>query len=321
MSTSCPRLTACWELVTTALKQIRLTLEPSIDTSLSVASLRKRDDYVRLVTARCFLLSHKWEWRLNDAYTMFSQLVEIFKSRKFGNLNGEESDFPAFLRRSNLQLLTEIRNTDTAFTLFLKLIVLAVRTSTPGSDEGDQRSTPGMKKLLSLAVPLSGVPFTKESRPSDQDLSMLYNRFSAQIITIYLEPTEGNLKSRISRARGYVDFKGADWKSRQACVRALMHLAILARHLFLPLAEPLGWLEEMTGTLLDEYHDMELAHKSHPTFAQAMSYTKTDKNHCVLSIQLLLGSVRRIIETSSMDPNKIDDNCYPDPALLEGRKS
>ncbi len=81
---------------------------------------------------------------------------------------------------------------------------------------------------------------------------MLYNRFSSIIIAIYLERSVATLKGRVEQARRYVDFPNLDWKSKQACIRAAMHITILVKHLGLPLDEPLKWFEDMTNVLLTE---------------------------------------------------------------------
>ena len=317
IATTSNNLSASWEVVATALDSIKL-VHTLADDKLPFTALRKRDHYVRMVVARCYLLGTRWQWSMRDAYVMFNKLVEIFKSRKFGNLLSEESDFPAFLRYSNLQMLTELRKSDSAFGLFLKLVVLAGRCKDCGS-ELVQRVNARLRKLLSLTVPLSGVPFNRVSPPLGQELSMLYNRFSSIIVAIYLEPTAINLRSRLVQARRYVIFSEADWKSRQACIRALMYTAILSRYLELPLDEPLAWLEEMVDALLRDYDEAEKALKV-PGNKLAANTASDSKNKIVLTIQLLLGCVRKILETSSMDPDAPLSAQYPPLGLINARK-
>lgn len=147
---------------------------------------------------------------------------------------------------------------------------------------------------------------------------MLYNRFSSIIIAIYLERSAAALKGRVEQARRYVDFPNLDWKSKQACIRAAMHIAILAQHLRLPLAEPLKWFEDITIVLLREYHESATQPKA-PREASLPSRME-DQGRIVLCLQLLLGSVRLIIETPSMDPEAAISPAYPDVGLLSGRK-
>ncbi|KAI0916960.1 hypothetical protein AcW2_007217 [Taiwanofungus camphoratus] len=304
MSTSTPRLPACWQLVTIALERVRLASERASDATLTKRGLRKRDEYIRLLISRCLILNHRWHWQLDDASGLFNRLLDIFKSRLFANLSDEPPDFPSFLRHNNLQLLSENKRSDTAFTLFLKLIVQAAKDGSK-QHEGRQAATMSskIKKLLSLCVPVGSVPFTKATPPTDQELSMLYNRFSAVAIAIYLEPVMANLKYRIANARRYVNFKDTDNETRRACIRGLMHLAILLRHLHLPLDDILDWLSDMTNILIDEYCEGGLAGHA--------------KNWIIICIQMLLGCVRRIIETPLMDPGETVAQ-YPDPMLLQG---
>ncbi|KZT27796.1 hypothetical protein NEOLEDRAFT_1130281 [Neolentinus lepideus HHB14362 ss-1] len=306
MVTSTPRLPAAWELVEYVLKRIRLTAESDSAQGLSKRSLSKRDGYIRLVVSRCFMLWKRWHWRLDNALPIFNHLVEIFKSRKFTNLLDERSDFPNFLRRANLQLLSECSSGDTAFTIFLKLIVQTVHDFRVYSEQiGKDTSVPKLKKLLSLAIPVGSVPFTKATPPMGQELSMLYNRYSAIAIAVYLDPTTANIRYRLSHAQRYVVFKDADFTTRMACIRGVMHLAMLIRHLQVPMDAVNEWLAEITNVLVDECTEMATAER-----------LGESRNRILLLIQLLLGSVRRVIETPNMDPSRTA--VYPDPGLLEG---
>ncbi|KAH7914631.1 Mus7/MMS22 family-domain-containing protein [Hygrophoropsis aurantiaca] len=311
MSTSGCRLPAFWDAVSFALKQIRLAADPEADRRLIRAALEKRDNYIRLITSRCFLLWSRWKWHLDDALPMFSQLVEIFKSRKFANLCDELPDFLSFMLSDDIQLLSSHRPTDTAFELFLKLVVQAAQTGHEGeSDTIIRQKSSQVKKILHLAVPVGSVPFTKSQPPPAHDLSMLYNRLSAMAVTILIDPSLPNIRHRLGQARRCVNFKEADINSRNACIRASKCFAVILRHHCIPLTDILGWLEEMTTVLVEEYQ------------ASYSSNVKDDKTSIVqpmvvLNIHMLLGSVRQIIETQSLDPTR-NDSEYPDPALLEG---
>ncbi|KAI0715629.1 Mus7/MMS22 family-domain-containing protein [Cerioporus squamosus] len=312
-SSMTPRIPPSWATIVSVLERAPLSKDEKVDEKLSRRVIHKRDEYVRVLVCRCLWLNLKWHWRLDvdDASLVFNRLNDIFKSRRFASLADEQSDFPAFLRHYNLALLKAKNRSDTAFTLFLKLVVRAaddVRKYSPQFAEL-KMIPPSLKKVLSLAVPVGSVPFTKTKPPTNHELSMLYNRFSAIAVAIYLEPTEANSKYRLSTARRYVNFRDADDETRRACIRGSMHLAILLRHLDLPLTDTLAWLEDMTNVLIDEYQASD-ASKGTPGEPRLKSGT-------VLSIQLLLGSIRRILETSSMDSEQKKPK-YPDPALLQG---
>ncbi|RPD62610.1 hypothetical protein L226DRAFT_458818, partial [Lentinus tigrinus ALCF2SS1-7] len=312
-SSMTPRLPPSWQTIVAILERAPLSKDEKADELRTRRVIHKRDEYVRVLVCRCLWLNLKWHWRLDvdDAPLVINRLIDVFKSRRFASLADEQSDFPAFLRHYNLALLKAKNRSDTAFTLFLKMVVRAaddVRKHHPQFAES-KTVPPALKKILSLVVPVGSVPFVKAKPPTNHELSMLYNRFSAISVAIYLEPTEANLKYRLSTARRYVNFKDADDETRRACIRGSMHLAILLRHLGLPLTDILAWLEEMTNVLIDEYQASD-ASKGQPGEPRLKSGT-------VLSIQLLLGSIRRILEVSSMDPEQ-KKHKYPDPALLQG---
>jgi hypothetical protein len=314
MTTSICRLPASWELVAFALKHIRLAADPEADKVLSERILDKRDEYIWLIASRCFILCNRWHWRIDDASTMFNQLASIFRSRKFANLRREASDFPSFMLENDLQLLTLYQPSDTAFELFLKLIVQALKDCHPDDGTNAQR-TSKLTKLLALAVPVGSVPFTKSTPPTVHELSMLYNRLSAVAVAIYLESSPASVKKRLTNARRYINFKDADDTTRIACIRGMMRFAIMMRYRRLPLDDVLSWLAEMTNILVDEYQDIDaLANKMN-----GIQPSNAARQRAVFAIQVLLGSVRHIIETSNIDPTQSQKQ-YPEPALLNGRK-
>ena len=304
ISSEVPQLSACWDMVLLALRRIRLVTGQTDDSQLRRRRLIKRDQYIRLLFSRCFFLRKPWSWNLKDASALFGLLSDVFKNRKFSNLNAEASDFPSFLRHDDMSLLSEYRNSDTAFGLFLKLAVLAVQDMRGVVDD------PGLplklRKLMSVLIPVGSVPFTKNTPPTSQELSMLYNRLSSIAIAIYLDPSAANANSRIAQARRYVAFKDADLSTRRACIRGMMHFAMITCRLQLPLTPTLEWMTEATDTLLDEYQ------------AFPPNDPRTElRNRIVLTLQLLVGSLRRILECIG----KKDPKVYPDPVFMEGRKS
>lgn len=301
-SLSSPRAPASWQCVELALDRVKLTADPALQAPLSKRSLQKRDEYIRIQLARCLILARKWKWSLGDAINLVNRLLEIFKSRNFANMTDEYPEFPSFLRHNNIHLLNENKRSDTAFTLFLKLVVKAVNDTRPPAqvNNGAPAISPKVKKLLSLIAPVTAVAFTKAKPPTAQQLSMLYNRFSAVAVTIYLEPSLAGVKYSLGKARRYVKFEDADDETRRACIRGLMHLAILLRHLHMPLQDIWDWLAHMSNVLVDEY-------------------TQTHGARIATGIQMLLGCVRRVIETPLMDPGQTVA-AYPDPAWLNGRE-
>ncbi|KIK80889.1 hypothetical protein PAXRUDRAFT_833254 [Paxillus rubicundulus Ve08.2h10] len=306
LSTSTFRLPAAWDLVANALKKIVLTANPDKERQLPPRVLKKRDHYLSCVVSRCFLLWSQWGWRLDDAMAMFKSLQEIFRSRNFVNLLNERSAPMGFLENSDLELLFKRDPHDSVFEVFLKMVVQAVYSLNSNLELDPKQRSANIKKLLQMAVPVSPVPFSRSSPPSPHALSMLVNRFSAMAVAIHLDPTPPNVKFRIGQARRCVSFKDADDNSRVACVYGMMYFAMIVRHNSIVggLEEVLGWLGEMADVLMDEYKEAEAS-------------TGARKRAIMMLVQLLIGSVRRVIETQSLDKGRIRVE-YPDPALLDG---
>ena len=304
LSTSVFRLPAAWDLVATALKKIVLTSNAEKERQLPQRALKKRDDYISCVVSRCFLLWSQWGWRLDDGIVMFKSLQEIFRSRNFANLLNERSVPMGFLEHGDLDLLSQRDPHDSVFEIFLKMVVQAVYLLNANVELDAKQRSAHIKKFLQMAVPVSPVPFSRSAPPSAHALSMLVNRFSAMVTAVHLDPTSSNVKFRIGQAKRCVSFKDADDHSRVACVYGMMNFAMIVRHhkTVGALEEVLGWLGEMADVLMDEYKEGEAGRKSTTTL-----------------IQLLVGSVRRVLETPSLDkePSRAE---YPDPALLDGRE-
>jgi hypothetical protein len=299
MTTATPRLPACWELVVLALRMIRLSADPVVDRDLSASSLDKRDAYLHLMTLRCFHLWHRWRWSLDGASTLFNYLVDIFKSRKFAKLHHETADYPAFMLTGDWGLLSSHRRDDTAFMLFLKLMYHATSTD---KTNPDRVISPKSKKLLSLAIPVGALPFSKSSQTQVQDLSMVFNRLAAVAIGIHLDP--GNHISRIAHARTYVNFYDADETTRLAVMRGMMYLGILLKNCNVPLDGIADWIIEMADALADEF-------KAIPkTITPAEHHLHDQKCRVMVLVTILLRAVRRIVEAYQ------DTAQYPEPRLL-----
>ncbi|SJL03746.1 uncharacterized protein ARMOST_07103 [Armillaria ostoyae] len=287
---SAPQAPAAWKIVATALKTICLVENKVRDAALQEESKAKRDQYIGTVVRRCFQLWSRCHWKLDDVSPTLTHLADVFRSRHFANLRHEKSNFPAFMRHNDLSMLSQVQKHDSAFVLFLKLIVQFARESKPP----DSSVLPmKVKKFLSLAVPVGTLAFSKRCPPSANDLSMLHNRHIATVIAIYLDP-EDHVR-RITHARSYVKFDEADFGTRLVAMQALMHYSRVMVALKLPLAGVAEWLRAIVGVVVDEYNP-------------AVDH----KNDTVLPVQTVLRCVGRILEVYN-DPATRD---YPEPELL-----
>ena len=292
MTTGVPRLPACWDLVVFALKKIRLNEDPKTDLGMPSAMLLQRDKYIGLVMTRCFHLRERWRWKLDDASILFNQLAVIFRSRKFVNLRHEGTGYPKFFKDRNWDLLASYDPKDTAFVLFLKLIVQAVK-----DDQGGIQGKLSLKakKLLSLAVPVASLPFSKTNPPTLHELTMFYNRLSAVAIAVYLELDEYD--SRTRQAREYIKFADADDTTRSAVIGGMMNWAIMMVNREIKLDAITAWIGEMAQVLSVELKETNLN-------------ATIRRDRLILLSCVLLGAVRHILTAY------IGFSRYPEPSLL-----
>ena len=304
MSTSNFRVPPSWDMVVFALKHIRLTAEPGIDRTLPLHIITKRDAYVRVVIARCLILRQRWRWKLDDASLLFNHLVDIFRSRKFSNLHGEALDFPTFMKTNDFGLLLAEGKGDSAFTIFLKLVVEASAEMKAAAPDDDYPNS--IKKLLSLVVPVGSVPFENSTAPRGNELSMLYNRFSTIAVAIHIDPSPVRLRQRLAHARRFVDFVGSNEATRTICMNAMMHFGIQVHRLGLPMKEILDWSGGMADSLITAYLEIDV---------QGPKVRVADqKRQAIRSLEILLACIRSVIETTSRG----DESTYPLPGYLQG---
>ena len=306
VSTSTSRLSTSWEIVLLALDRIRLVADPQVDGGLSARNLRRRDAYVHLVVSRCFLLHQRWHWRLDDdaSAAVFRRLVEIFKSRRFADLRGEIAGFPTFVQENDARLLVQHASTDSAFSIFLKLIYASAQQTRPPAMR-EEEYLGRIKKLLSLITPVGSVqaqlgpgpPGTSTgARPlDDTQLSMLYNRFGALALAMRVLPSAANALYRISLARRYVDVARASAPMRAVCIRASTLLALQALDMALPVAPALEWSAEIARVLLTEFRGLASAGRS---------AGKEERVQCVQLLLSGLGEVSRVATSPAADRDK-----------------
>ena len=300
MTTGLPRLPACWDLVVFALKKIRLNEDPKIDLGMPSAMLLQRDKYIGLVMTRCFHLRERWRWKLDDASILFNQLAVIFRSRKFVNLRHEGTGYPKFFKDRNWDLLSSYDAHDTAFVIFVKLIVQAAKDD-QGSVEG--KLSLKVKKLLSLAVPVASLPFSKTNPPTLRELTMFYNRLSAAAIAVYLELDEYDFRTR--QVREYIKFADADDTTRSAVIGGMMNWAIMMVNREIKLDAVTTWIGEMAQVL-----SVELKETSKDTADESNKANSLRRDRLILLSCVLLGAVRHILTAY------ISLGQYPDPSLL-----
>lgn len=302
VSTSSTRMVTSWEIVLLALDHIRLVADPQIDSGLSTRSLRRRDGYIRLVVSRCLILHQRWCWRLDDdaSAVLFRRLVDIFKSRKFADLRGEIAGFAAFVQESEARLLAEHAATDSAFTIFLKLIFASAEQMRPSLRDDEYLGR--AKKLLSLVTPVGSVQLSALRSPFDEQLSMLYNRFSSLALAIRILPSAENVLYRISLARRYVDFGQSAAVTRSVCIRAANFLALQALDMALPVGPTLEWTSDIARILILEFRAAVSVVAGETVASLVNGEVRGSRTELVQCTQLLLSGLRdmcRVTTTSA----------------------
>jgi Mus7/MMS22 family len=302
VSTSTTRMSTSWDLILFALDFIRLVADPQVDSGLSSRNLRRRDAYIRLVVSRCFILHQRWRWRLEDDgfAALFRCLVEIFKSRKFADLRGEIAGFATFVQENDARLLAAHASTDSAFTIFLKLIFASAEQMRPTMREDEYLGR--TKKLLSLVTPVGSVQLNALRSPFDEQLSMLYNRFSSLALAIRVLPSVENMLYRVSLARRYVDFGRSAAPTRSVCIRAASLLVLQALDMTLPIGPALEWTSEIAQILISEFRAAGVT-ASAPSTTEDARRRKTELVQCTQLLLSGLLDISRAIASAEKDPS------------------
>lgn len=307
MTSGQPRLPACWDVAVFALKRIRLTVDPE-DSNTKAAE--RRDAYVAIVVKRCLLLHERWKWNLHDASTMFNALSDIFKSRKFANLWHEQGDFADFFKKANWDLLLSYDPNDTAYAVFLKLIVQAAHEDPMYIQK---KTSPKVKKWLSLAVPLGNINLPKGTQ---HNLSMFYNRLSAVAIAVDLDA--GEYEDRTLKARTYIDFANADLNTRFAVIRGMGYWSIMMVARGVKLDAIVDWIQEIATVIEADLKRCRTPSGTSLTSgnsAQNEEQRKTEEGNALLFTSFLLSTVRWIIDAHAKA------NLYPEPSLISNNIS
>ncbi|KAJ8094690.1 hypothetical protein PM082_010696 [Marasmius tenuissimus] len=273
-----PHLSAIWSVVCLALKQVCLNAG-DWDKGRSEDTLRQRDMYVRMVVTRCFLLTSTWKWKVEGKgdTQMLEFLKQIFGTRSFANLYGEKADYPDFLRTLNWDLCWRYRKEDTAFVMFLKLVVQALGSSNPSEVPKTSRT----RKICSMVVPQSPVNLTNGQPPTPTEIGKLCNRIAATSLIIYFD--SGQLGLRLAHARKYVEFEKAEINARTIFIRSLMRLSMLMVHSGIDMTEIFDWFGDIGKVLRAELLSQH---------ADTKAYNST-----VLQVGLLLRTLHYIIVT------------------------
>ncbi|KAG8793804.1 hypothetical protein FRC12_001576 [Ceratobasidium sp. 428] len=275
-----------WPWVCKTIKDIRLKEDKVVE---EARQRRQRVDYyVRIVTARCWLLHTMWGWNYSKPDRLLNLLYPVFQTRKLAKLRDERTDFPAFIRNLDIEQLARFSNGDTAWSMFLKIF----RKNTVDSPTS-------ARKLYSAYSPVAVLNFTNDNPATDMDLSRLFNSFAMFLVILITDPTSERGADCIRRMQGLVSFKTADMRSREACIRAFQYTGLLFKYHQLELEPLVSWMHLMLESLQSDMRgDIQLA----------------QRNRLVILVLCLVRSVAAITSTCGFDRDS--KKTYPEVALL-----
>jgi len=145
----------------------------------------------------------------------------------------------------------EDANMGSAFTIFLKLIFASAEQMWPTLSEDKYLGQ--TKKLLLLVTPVGTVQLSTLRSPFDEQLLVLYNRFSLLALTIRIILSAENVLYHISLARHHVDFGRFVAATCSVYICATNFLALQALDMALPVGPVLKWTFEITQVLILEF--------------------------------------------------------------------
>ncbi|KAG9122528.1 hypothetical protein FRC07_001056 [Ceratobasidium sp. 392] len=275
-----------WPWVCKTIKDIRLKEDNVVE---EARQRRQRVDYyVRIVTARCWLLHTMWGWNYSQPDRLLNLLYPVFQTRKLAKLRDERTDFPTFIRNLDIEHLGRFSNGDTAWSMFLKIFRKNI-VDNPAS----------ARKLYSAYSPVAVLNFTNENPATDMDLSRLFNSFAMFLVILITDPTSERGADCVRRMQGLVSFKTADMRSREACIRAFQYAGLLFKYYELELEPLVSWMHLMLQPLQD---DMQ----GESSLAQ--------RNRLVVLVLCLVRSVATVTSTCGFDRDS--KKTYPEVALL-----
>lgn len=292
------RLASYWPIVCRALSLIDLSQTIGKDKKVPQATLVAKDTYTGMLFARCNVLAFRWDWSLADQ-DEFKQLFDILrgalKGRRFMNLLHEQSEFPRFITYRNLDLLRRFEAKDSIQTILIKLLFKKLQ------DAGEDIQT--SRKWISMLATASVLEYTRDKPPTQKDLSALFNQLTIKIILFFVAPNLPNAQAQIGSCKKTIDFKVADQRSRQICIRTAMIFGRLHRHYGLPIQVPIAWITEMCLNLIEELARGRTTFTSHQLKEISML--------CALSI----ASVRDVLLSNTMDDDQTPlEPIFPQPS-------
>lgn len=258
ISTSTPRLHAHWPIAMRALEPIQPSALSKVDHSVSNTALARRDRYLWTLFARCLVLVDQWGWKVDVRGELIPKLFDLVNARRLADLTIESSsDFPLFLQHLDRLGSTHLdQQADTAFTIFLKLVVRAA-DDIVATSEADKRRQ--LTRLFLRLSPMSSGPWTSTSPEITKSHSILVNHYSLIMTFAVLSPTSAS--QRLDQAQRLIVFADVEEPARRTCIRGILYFAFVLLHHGLSLDPVVDWLSSIATQLRIEYVELEKQRK------------------------------------------------------------
>ncbi|BGP51428.1 hypothetical protein JCM10450v2_007370 [Rhodotorula kratochvilovae] len=257
ISTSRPRLTAHWPALLKTLEAIQPTALALPDHTLSSTAVARRDRYLWTLFARCLVFVERWGWSVDIRDDLLPRLFDLLNARRLADLTTETAgDFPSFLQdlgEFGKVALDAAR--DTAFSIFLKLVIAAASALPASTDAEKRRRGAQLTRVFLRLSPMVSSAWSKHSIELTRAPSVLVNHYSLHLAFAALLPSAA--AQRVEQAARLIAFADVDDDARKTAIRAALYFALVLRSHDLPLASVVDWLASMTATLKSEYAAVE----------------------------------------------------------------
>lgn len=327
LSTSSPRLGAHWPTAARALEPILPAALSRSDHSLSNTAIARRDRYLWTLFARCLVFVTRWGWKLDVAAgagrgreELLPKLFDLLNARRLADLTIEAGgDLPPFLQdleqfEGGGSLALDKKH-DTAFSIFLKLVIHAAHHLPPTLADADRRRQ--LTRLFLRLAPIHSGPWTRRSPELLGSDSTLMNHYSLHMTFAMLCPSSA--AQRLDQARRLVQFAEVDEEARRTVIRAALYFARVFRWQGLRVTPVVEWLVGIAGQLKSEYGEVEKVWRREERAKGGVGATGAGKGkkdklwQRVVLLTMVLRSVQLLLRWSREGETT---TAYPDVALL-----
>lgn len=314
ISTSAPRLHAHWPILMRALEPIQPSALSKADHSVSNTALARRDRYLWTLFARCLVLVDQWGWKVDVRGELIPKLFDLVNARRLADLTIESSsDFPLFLQQLDRLGSTRLdQQTDTAFIIFLKLVVRAADDIVAASEADKRRQ---LTRLFLRLSPMSSGPWTSTSLELTKSHSILVNHYSLIMSFAVLSPASAS--QRLAQARRLIVFADVEEPARRTCIRGILYFAFIFLHHGLSLDPVVDWLSSIATHLRTEYVELEKQRKWDRRGEKKDSAKRRGGGDPLWHRAVLLTMVLRSVQLMLRWKKNVDaPSTFPDASLL-----